>query len=283
MLHNARDLNPSLAMCNFCPESQQLKSGYPLLLTLKSLLLLSLLQEFYDLTHQLLRFDVNDLYIIFDFNNEVQYIIRRKFSNCSVVPITATTPLTARFFSTVDESGRPHLRSPSDFLFLNQYNYSYEGVTNVRGVDVDSWASIRDFQQFPNTNLTNGLYEIFFTRPGWTISNTHSVVTEPIPWRMNISGTFNTLNATDNSTISWTGSILLDLFGGSGDEPNFDVFDTSVCFPSSEYRVATIAIPGQENGLDLRQLRKAVRQSVSTYAQVQPLQVGSIEVRVHAS
>ena len=244
---------------------------------------LSLHQEFYDLTHQLLRFDVNDLYIIFDFNNEVQYIIRRQFTNCTVVPITAMTPLTARLYSNVGESGRPHLRSPSDFLFLNQYNYSYEGVTNVRGVDVDSWVSIRDFQQFPNTNLTNGLYEIFFTRPGWRIFNTHSVITDPIPWRINISGTFNTLNTTDNSTISWTGSFLWDFFGGSGDEPNFDVFDTSVCLPPSEYWIATMGIPGQENGLDLRQLRRAVRQSVSTYAQVQPLQVGSIEVSVHAS
>ena len=50
-----------------------------------------------------------------------------------------------------------------------------------------------------------------------------------------------------------------------------------------EYWIATMGIPGQENGLDLRQLRRAVRQSVSTYAQVQPLQVGSIEVSVHAS
>ena len=230
-----------------------------------------------------MRFDANDFYVIYDFNNEVQYVIRRQFSNCTVVPITATTPVTARFFSDVDESGRPHLRSPSDFLFLNQYNYSYEGVTNVRGVDVDSWLSIRDFQQFPNANLTNGFYEIFFTRPGWTISNTHSMITDPIPWRINISGTFTSFNRTNNDTVSWTGSVLFDLFGGSGDEPNFDVFDTSVCFPPSEYRFVTMAIPGQENGLDLRQLRKAVRQSVSTYAQIQPLQVGSIEVSVHAS
>ena len=216
-----------------------------------------------------MRFDLNDYYIIYDFNNELQYVIRRQFSNCTVVPITD-----------VDESGRPHLRPASEFLLLNQYNYSYEGVTNVRGVDVDSWVSIHDSQQFPNVHFTS---EIFFTRTGWTISNTHSVITDPIPWRINVTGTFSSSNRTGNGTVSYTGSLVLDFFGGSGDEPNFDVFDTSICLPPSEYQFATMAIPGQENGLDLRQLRKAVRQSVSTYAQIQPLQVGSIEVSVHAS
>lgn len=214
--------------------------------------------------------------LIHDFNNEVQYVIFRQFTNCSVSPISG--PL---FDATVGADGVPRLKSPSDlFLLSNQFNYSYEGVTNVRGVDVDAWISIRDFEQINRANLTDGLYELFFTRPGWTISNQLTVETDPIPWRVKLSGVISFINPTDNSTAMMNMSNVFDLFGYSSDEPSFDVFDTSLCIPPSEYVILTIIIPGNENGLDLRRLRKAVRLSVSDYTGVQPLQVGSIEVSV---
>ena len=185
------------------------------------------------------------------------------------------------FDANIGADGVPRLKSLADiFLLSNQFNYSYEGVTNVRGVYVDAWVSIRDFEQFSRANLTDGLYEVFFTRPGWRISNELTVETNPILWRAKLSGVFSFINVTNNSTVSMNTSGVYDLFGYSSDEPSFDVFDTSVCLPPSEYLIITISIPGQENGLDLRRLRKAVRQSVSDYTGVQPLQVGSIEVSV---
>jgi len=143
---------------------------------------------------------------------------------------------------------------------------------------VDAWISIRDFQQINRANLTDGLYELFFTRPGWTISNELTAETDPIPWRAKLTGVISFIDPTDNSTATMNMSNVFDLFGYSSDEPSFDVFDTSLCFPPSEYVILTIIIPGNENGLDLRRLRKAVRLSVSDYTGVQPLQVGSIEV-----
>lgn len=256
--------------------------SHPLLLTsLAPLLSLPSLQEFYDFSHQLFRVDINPngsepISVIQDFNNKVQYIIFKQYTNCSITPITITSPLTTYL---VSDNGVPHLRSLSGLLLQNeQFNYSYEGITNVRGVDVDSWVSIRDFQKFPYANVTDGLYEVFFSRPGWTINSLHTVTTEPILWRAKLSGMFSFINFANNSTVSERGSFVFDFFDASGDEPGFDAFDTSVCLPPSEYQIITMVIPGQENGLDLSWLRRAVRKSVSDYTQVQPLQVGSIEV-----
>ena len=245
------------------------------------------LQEFYDLDHSLFRFDFfydgqfggapGPASLIHDFNTEVQYFINLQYNNCSISPINESFG----FDVTIGDDGLPQLRSPSDlFLQSNEFNYSYEGVSNVRGVDVDSWVSIRDFEEFrPNNFLTDGLYEVFFTRPEWTVSTLNGNSNrDPIPWRLKVSGLFNfTFNGTNNATNF---TAVYDLFGFSVEEPEFDIFDTSACFPPSEYHILTLSVPGNESGVDLSQLRRNVRLAIAAFAEIPPLQIGNIQVCV---
>jgi len=178
-------------------------------------------------------------------------------------------------------------------LLAPLFSYSYEGVTNIRGVDVDAWIGMQpDFRaEFPTTTfittpgvleLRNGMWEVFATRPGWRITNDRTVTTEPVIWRIRLYGNLSFTFARDNTTVTTSGiySALYDIFDFSSKEPDFDMFDVSTCFSPSEYHVLSLALPGHEQGLNFSQLRKNIRSAIVNYSTIQPLQVGNIQVRL---
>ena len=245
-------------------------------------------QEFYDLPNKLYRIDVysrggggfapGQTSIIHDFDSSVQYVVGTQVLNCTAQPLSQYAP----YFPDVSLSDDDNLQlvSPNNFFFLgNEFNYSYEGVSNVRGVDVDSWVSVRDFERVASAiNLTDAIYEVFFTRPGWIYSTDRSINTDPVPWRIKVSGTVSFLNRTDNSTIMNSGDFQTDYFDFSTDEPSYDAFDISLCSGPDDYHTVLMIIPGQEKGLDFGQLRRNIRTSISNYTGVKPLQIGNIQV-----
>ena len=154
-------------------------------------------------------------------------------------------------------------------------------MSNIRGVDVDSWVSVRDFEKVAEAvNLTDTIYEVFFTRPGWIYATDRSINTDPVPWRIKITGGVSIRNSTDNSTINVNGTFQIDYFDFSTSEPNYDSFDISLCSGPDEYHTVLMMIPGQEKGLDFGRLRRNIRTSVSNFTGVRPLQIGNIQVRV---
>ena len=173
--------------------------------------------------------------------------------------------------------------TPVDLItFAQFFTYTYEGVTNIRGVDVDAWIgrqpelSIRFIAG--QLVVRNGTWEIFFTRPGWRITGDRTVSTDPVLWRVNIQGDFLFTYARDNSTTSGIYPATYDIFDFSSEEPDFDIFDVSTCFSPSEYHVLSLAIPGHEQGLNFSQLRRNLRSAIVDYSKIQPLQVGNIQV-----
>ena len=184
------------------------------------------------------------------------------------------------FDVTTDDSGMLQLVSPNNFFFLgSEFNYSYEGVSNIRGVDVDSWVSVRDFENVAEAvNLTDVIYEVFFTRPGWSYATDRSINTDPVPWRIKISGGVSYLNSSDNSIIKNKGTYELDFFDFSTDEPPYDAFDISSCSAPEDFYTMILIIPGQERGIDFGQLRRNIRSSVTNYTDLRPLQIGNIQV-----
>ena len=114
--------------------------------------------------------------------------------------------------------------------------------------------------------------------PGWRITSDRTVTTDPVLWRINLSGDLSFTNATDNTTSSGLYSATYDIFDFSSEEPDFDVFDVSTCFSPSEYHVLSLAVPGHEQGLNFSQLRKNIRSAIVSYSNIQPLQVGNIQV-----
>ena len=216
--------------------------------------------------------------IIHDFSTAVQYVINNRITKCSTQPLSQVSPF---FFDvTTDDSDTLQLVSPNNFFFLgNEFNYSYEGVSNVRGVDVDSWVSVREFEKVAEAvNLTDMIYEVFFTRRGWFYATDRSINTDPVPWRIKLTGGVSVHNSTGNSTRRFKGAFEMDLFDFSTDEPPYDAFDISSCSAPDDFYTMILIIPGQERGIDFGQLRRNIRTSFTNYTGLRPLQIGNIQV-----
>lgn len=180
--------------------------------------------------------------------------------------------------SDINSGDLPRIASPQQFFLLeNFYNYSYEGISTVRNVSVDSWVSVRNFEQFPGgANLTNGVYEVFFTRPGTTVVNGHSFTTVPVPLRAVIRGDFTSFNG--SALITTTRSLQYDLFDATTQPPPFDTFDVSACYDNDDVISVILEINGTLNGFNLGEFQDNIRQAIVNYTGVAPLQIGSITV-----
>ena len=222
--------------------------------------------------------------IIRDFTREVNYIINRQLNNCTVMPLNDDIT----YFHAVegDSNFVAELLTPTNLVGLVQeFLYSYEGVTSIRGVDVDAWIGMQpDFGEGPDQftegllELRNGTCEVFATRPEWRITNDRTVTTDPVIWRIRISANVSFTFARDNTTTSGIYSATYDIFDFSSEEPDFDIFDVSACFSPSEYHVLSLAVPGHQQGLNFSQLRRNLRSAIVDYSNIQPLQVGNIQV-----
>ena len=246
------------------------------------------MQEFYDYNHSLFRFDFHydgsfggpaqPLSIIHDFDSSVQYVLGNRVHFCSAQPLQESAPY---FWDiTTEDGGTLQLVSPNNFFFRGgSYNYTYQGATNIRGVDVDSWISYRSFEQFaPTLNISDAYYQVFFTRPGWSFANIESVTDQPVPWRIVFNGTVSTVNRTDNSTDTFFSTYQMNLYEFSTDEPPYDAFDISSCSAPDDYYTLVLFIPGNETYIDFGQLRRNIRTSVTNYTGLRPLQIGNIQV-----
>ena len=190
--------------------------------------------------------------------------------------------MSAPFFwdITTDDGGTLQLVSPNNIFFRGgEYDYTYQGATNIRGVDVDWWVSYRSFEQIaPTINISDAYYQVFFTRPGWSFANIQSVTEQPVPWRIIINGTVSSVNITDNSTMTFNSTFQMNLYEFSTEEPPYDAFDISSCSAPEDYYTLVLFIPGNETGINFGQLRRNIRTSVMNYTGLRPLQIGNIQV-----
>lgn len=151
-------------------------------------------------------------------------------------------------------------------------------MTKVRGIDADSWVSVRDFERFSTSNISNAVVEVFFSRPGWILVNGHSATTDPTPLRTIISGDFSFINSTDGSTVTETMSLQYEIFDFSSEEPPYDAFDISSCSAHDDLVNIVFIIPGQLSGVNVGSFRENLRASISNYTGVSPLQINSVNV-----
>ena len=210
--------------------------------------------------------------IIHDLSTSVQYTIYNRLTDCTAHSLEDYAPYL--FDVTIDDEGTFQLVSPNDFFLLgSEFNYSYEGVSNIRGVDVDSWISVRNIEKVAGAiNYTDVVYEVFFTRPDWIYTTSRSINTAPVPWRLKLFGTAHYSEYVSNVSYE------MDFFDFSTDEPPYDAFDISSCSAPGDFYTMVLIIPGQERGIDFGQLRRNIRTSVTNYTGLRPLQIGNIQV-----
>ena len=239
------------------------------------------LQEFYDNTHNLFRVDAyydgsmggdaGPYRVIHDFDGQLQYIINGHTSTCNVSTLNNT------FFSDVelDENNSPRLISPARFFFLaDDLNYTYEGISTVRGVQVDSWIARKGYMEFNQySNLTNGIFEVFFTRPEYTVSTDRSEGGSSIPWRVIVRGELATPMAPPVNV-----SFEVDFFDFSPNEPPYDAFDVSRCYDSDDSHTIILFFEVAREGIDFREFRSNLRQSLVNATGLKPLQINNIQV-----
>ena len=211
-----------------------------------------------------------------DFSLETQYVIDRRYGNCSINAIKPE----GSFDITVN-NGRAALVSPAQLFYFNNSEFSYEGVSTVRGVEVDSWISYIDFRELRSgANLSDALYEVFFTRPEWEVGTHSSLPTsESSLWRSKFTGTITYVNESTNNTETRRVTSTYDLFAFNRGEPDQDVFDTSVCVNSSQYYIVGLFIPVTGVQVDFAKLPQNLRTAVKGFTKVTALQVGNIQVQ----
>ena len=209
--------------------------------------------------------------LIRDSARSIDYIINRQLNNCTVIPRNDE----AEYFQSLEGNSDmlAQLVTPAELLsFTQQFKYTYEGVTNIRGVDVDAWISMQPIGALRFTIgevvVRNGTIELFFTRPGWRITSSRTVSIEPVLWRVMIRGDLLFTSATTNSatSISSPAIYMYNILDFSSKEPDFDVFDVSTCFSPSEYHVLSLAVPGQQQGLVFSQLRRNLRSAIVDFS-----------------
>ena len=181
--------------------------------------------------------------------------------------------------------GRLHLEGiKKHFLREDDDNYTYEGVSNVRDVDTESWISLIDHQMF-NINqsyLNDGFIQVYYTHPNWSIySSFNSQSNKSVPWELVIGGnfTYQLLNRTwMNNYFTFRYHIL----EYQTVEPDYDVFDVSTCFGIDQYSLLRLTLPLPDGtlltSLDHTLLKSKVRLALSKAVNVPASRIGGIHV-----
>lgn len=215
-----------------------------------------------------------------DYDSQVQYFIDRHTGNCSVTSLSNVTRFL--FEAERSESGELQLESPNQLFFLNnEFNFSYEGVSKVRGVDVDSWVSFGDSTSVGVTgnNITDATIEVFFTQPGYTVVTDRSESSDPVPWRLIVRGMISARNFSNpTQTITLNVSVESDVYDFSASEHSYDVFDVSQCFNYDQYHTLVLLFETPRVGIDFGTFRSNLRSEIMKLTNLKPLQVNNIHV-----
>ncbi len=144
---------------------------------------------------------------------------------------------------------------------------------------MDSWIAIRDFSMInAYSNLTNAVYEVFFTRPEYNISTDRSAGASVLPWRVQIGGLLTFRNFSTNETQSRNASFIVDLFDFSTTEPPYDSFDASICFTDDQLHTLVLVFKAPIIGVDFKIFRTNLRASLVRITSMSPLQISNILV-----
>ena len=208
----------------------------------------------------------------------MRYNINSRYGSCTIVSINAINSAA----SEVGNDGAVHLQSiKNHFLRQEGYNYTYEGISRVRNVDTESWISLRDREVFNNYSvLTDGYIQVFYKLPSWSITYGYNRTTNTsVPWRFVIAGNFSLLSQEENATYHF---ITYEVLESRTEEPDFDLFDVSVCYSIDQYTTLQLALPLPNSvnytSIDHSLLRSRVRSAFALAANVSASRFGGINV-----
>lgn len=243
------------------------------------------LQAYYIYSQQLYRIDINLGFpnattLIEDFNEGVQYYINSRYGSCSIAPInTVNSTVVAE-----DADGTLHLEGLKEhFLRRDASNYSYEGVSQLRDVDTESWISLRNNQTLNKRTIFNdGYIQVYYTQNTWSVvSSFNSSSNNTVPWEIVVVGTF-TYRLDNGTWVTTNGTSTYHVLEFQTVEPDFDVFDASICFGIDQYSLLSLTFPLPAGtlltSLDHTQLKSKVRMALSQAVNIPASRIGGIHV-----
>ena len=178
-----------------------------------------------------------------DWKIEVAYSINRESLSCDIQSLYNQSAFDSLLKKTLHEK-------------LFSLNYTYNGAGVVRSVVVDKWST--------HDLLTNSDVTVAFTTPGTTVSTLKSLAGSPTLWQYKMS--------------SFNFSSVMNFYDLSFDKPKLDIFDTSMCYNSDDYELLVLLLPGMLSAVDVSHLQSSIRQAISNYTGIYPLQIGNIKV-----
>ena len=244
-----------------------------------------LVQEYYFYSQQLYRLDTNFGFrnasiLIEDFNEGVQYFINNRYGSCSISPVNVTYSSAVAMYS----NGTLHLEGLREhFIRENDSSYVYEGVSQLRDVDTESWISLIDRQVFNNrTILTDGYIQLYYTHPNWSVSSSlNSYSNMSVPWQYVVSGTY-THRLGNGTWVTYNGTNEYHVLEFQTVEPDFDVFDVSICFGLGRHSQfwLTLPLPAGTSlaSIDHTLLKSRVRTALSQAVNIPASRIGSLYV-----
>ena len=245
------------------------------------------LQEHYGYSLQLYRLDYdssffNSTAVIEDFNEGVQYNINYRYGSCSVLPINATDSTAVA----TDSDGRYNLDGIKEhFLRQDQYTYTYEGISQVRDVDTESWISLRNNEVINSRNNFTGFLQVFYTSDWNIVNGFNSTSNMSVPWRVVLDGNF--AHRFDNGTISqFKQRNEYNMLEFQVAEPDYDPFDASICFGVNQFTLLRLTLPLPDGtpytSIDHSLLRTRIRLALSQATNISPTRFAGINVSIYS-
>ena len=241
-------------------------------------------QLYYIYSQQLYRIDINTGFpnasvLIEDFNEGVEYFINNRYGSCDISPITNYSAAIAMY-----PNGTLHLEGLREhFLRENDSSYVYEGVSQLRDVDTESWISLIDHQVLDNrTILTDGYVQVYYTHPNWSIiSSLNSWSNMSVPWQFVVSNNY-TYQLDNGTWVTYSDTLAYHVLEFQTVELDFDVFDVSICFGLGQYSRFRLTLPLPAGtslaSVDQTLLKSKVRMALSQAVNVPASRIGGIRV-----
>ena len=244
-----------------------------------------LIQVYYIYSQQLYRIDIstgfpNETVLIEDFNEGVQYFINNRYGSCSISPINPANSSAVAVYP----NGTLHLEGlKRHFLRQNDSAYSYEGMSRLRDVDTESWITFLNNEVFSNrTILTDGYVQVYYTRPNWSVTSSYNSYSNmTVPWEYVVVGNYT--HRADNGTwVTFNDTSVYHVLEFQTVEPDFDVFDASICFGVDQHSFLSLTLPLLAGvlftSIDHTLLKSKVRMALSQAVNIPASRIGSIHV-----
>ncbi|XP_046549637.1 uncharacterized protein LOC124259540 [Haliotis rubra] len=211
------------------------------------------------------QYGTNLLSIVRDFRTGIQYVKDTVRGNCSVTALSQDN-----WDDRMQDPQHVRIATAQEFFHFDN-TYSYTGLKSIRGVDCDTWVSLRT--DFPPSLPTNSTWEWAFVSANWTSGyDPIQYAQSAIPFQLRITVKDFGMQYTSN------------IFQYDAQEPSVMNFDVTNCMTTERRRSFRIAFPQKYTqliGHNRKQFKYAALIGIISAASIEPIRVTNMMITVY--